>query len=258
MSREASLRGPGCLLDFNRIGERFLGTLRPARPGRLDDQPGRRFVAHYETELVGQNAFSARRDRNPGFSYERIDRIMREEMLKGNTGWMNMSLSGIGKKKRHPEINRYARSGRLGKSIRRGGGSLFGCNRSRLGKLQRLLWLLAIMAGTLLAGTYVGQKINQQRVLAEEKVQWSEAIVKSQTRLQALFDGAPDAIILVDPDYRISTVNKTGLDWYGRPWRILSASRATRCFRGWPSSVRTARRRNLSPPAGPLSARGRA
>jgi len=68
------------------------------------------------------------------------------------------------------------------------------------------------MTGTLLAGTYVGHKINQRRVLAEEKVQWGEAIVKSQTRLQALFDGAPDAIILIDPDYRISTVNKTGLD----------------------------------------------
>jgi two-component system NtrC family sensor kinase len=54
-------------------------------------------------------------------------------------------------------------------------------------------------------------------MLAEEKVQWGEEIIRSQSRLQALYDGAPDAITIVDPQYLISSVNKTGLSWYKRP-----------------------------------------
>ncbi|RPJ41979.1 MAG: hypothetical protein EHM27_04390, partial [Deltaproteobacteria bacterium] len=74
----------GCLLDFSPISERFIATLRSGKTGGawMINQEGR-FVAHYETEMVGQDAFSARRDRKPNFSYERIDRIMREEMLRG-------------------------------------------------------------------------------------------------------------------------------------------------------------------------------
>ena len=210
----------GCLLDFNRTSERFLATLRPGKTGGawMINQEGR-FVAHYETELVGRDAFSARRERNPDFSYERIDRIMREEMLKGNTGldeyvtlWHREKEGAIQK------LIAYA-------PVRAGGqiGSIAvvtpyaDVTEVVWGSFKGSLWLLAIMTGTLLAGTYVGHKINRRRVLAEEKVAWSEAIVKSQSRLQALFDGAPDAIILVDPNCRISTVNKTGQDWYKRP-----------------------------------------
>ena len=50
--------------------------------------------------------------------------------------------------------------------------------------------------------------------------------------MQALFDGAPDAIILVDPDYRISTVNKTGLDWYRRPMEDFVGKSCHQVFQG--------------------------
>jgi PAS domain S-box-containing protein len=227
----------GCLLDFTRIGERFLGTLRPGKTGGawMISQEGR-FVAHYETELVGRNAFSARRDRNPGFSYERIDRIMREEMLRGNTGmdeyvtlWHREKEGAIQKLIAYTPVRAGGQIGSVAVVV-----PYADVTEVVWGSFKSSLWLLAIMAGTLLAGTYVGQKINRQRVLAEEKVQWSEAIVKSQTRLQALFDGAPDAIILVDPDYRVSTMNKTGLDWYGRPLEDFVGKSCHRVFQGLP------------------------
>ncbi|HSR12525.1 MAG TPA: ATP-binding protein, partial [Thermodesulfobacteriota bacterium] len=44
-----------------------------------------------------------------------------------------------------------------------------------------------------------------------------EEILTSQNRLQALFDGAPDAIAIVDRSYRVLMVNRTGLNWYQRP-----------------------------------------
>lgn len=76
------------------------------------------------------------------------------------------------------------------------------------------VFLLIIMAGTLLMGTYVGHKINQSRIRAEEKVKWGEEIVKTQNRLQILFDGSPDAIAIIDRDFRITMLNKTALNWY--------------------------------------------
>ena len=225
----------GCLLDFNPISERFLATLRPGKTGGawMINQQGR-FLAHYETELVSQDAFSARRNRNPNFSYERLDRIMREEMIKGKTGmdeyvtaWHREKEGAIQKLIAYAPVRTGEQIGSIAVVV-----PYSDVTEVVWGSFKNSLWLLAIMTGTLLAGTYVGHKINQRRVLAEEKVQWGEAIVKSQTRLQALFDGAPDAIILVDPAYRISTVNKTGLDWYRRPMEEFVGKSCHQVFQG--------------------------
>ena len=236
LSREGEFLGTlECLLDFTRVSEPFLGSLQSGKTGGawMINQEGR-FVAHYEAELVGQDAFSARRERHPNFSYERIERIMREEMLKGRTGmdeyvtaWHRGKQGAIQKLIAYAPVRAGGQIGSIAVVI-----PYSEVTEVVWGSFKSSLWLLAIMATTLLAGTYVGQKINQRRVLAEEKVQWSEAIVKSQTRLQALFDGAPDAIILVDPDYRISTVNKTGLDWYGRPMEDFVGKSCHQVFQG--------------------------
>ncbi len=85
------------------------------------------------------------------------------------------------------------------------------------GSFKNSVFLLVIMAGTLLIGTYVGHKINQSRIRAEEKVKWGEEIVKTQNRLQILFDGSPDAIAIIDRDFRITMLNKTALNWYQKP-----------------------------------------
>ncbi len=227
----------GCLLDFNRISERFLAPLRPGKTGGswMINQNGR-FVAHYEAELAGQDAFSARRSQNPEFSYDRLDRILREEMLRGHTGmdeyvtaWHRGKEGAIQKLIAYAPVQAGEQIGSIAVVV-----PYSDVTEVVWESFKNSLWLLTIMTGTLLAGTYVGHKINQRRVLAEEKVQWGEAIVKSQTRLQALFDGAPDAIILIDPDYRISTVNKTGLDWYRRPMEDFVGKSCYQVFQGLP------------------------
>jgi hypothetical protein len=75
----------GCLLDFNRISERFLATSAGQDRRSLDDRSGRPFVAHYETELVGQMPFPPE-EIEIRISPKRLDRILREEMIKGKTG----------------------------------------------------------------------------------------------------------------------------------------------------------------------------
>jgi signal transduction histidine kinase len=100
------------------------------------------------------------------------------------------------------------------------------------GSFKNSIFILVVMACTLLTGTYVGHKINQGRIRAEEKVKWGEEIVKSQNRLQALFDGAPDAIAIIDRNYGISMLNKTGLSWYKKSLEGFTGKACYQAFQG--------------------------
>lgn len=52
-----------------------------------------RVIAHYDPSLLGKDAFTARKERDPDLSSERIDRIMKEKMLAGKAG-MDEYVSG--------------------------------------------------------------------------------------------------------------------------------------------------------------------
>jgi len=209
----------GCGLDLGKITDRYITPIRSgATGGSWMISPDGKFVAHYAADMLGQEAFAAPKERDPGVSTERLDRIMRDEMLRGKSG-MDEYISGWpGEERGHiRKLIAYA-------PVRIDDQLWSIAVVAPYSDVTQVVWesfrnsilLLVIMACTLLAGTYVGHKINQGRIRAEEKVRWSEEILESQNRLQTLFDGAPDAITIVDRNYRISTVNKTGLTWYDR------------------------------------------
>jgi two-component system NtrC family sensor kinase len=210
----------GCGLDFKKVYDRFVHPIRSGAQGGswMINQEGK-FIAHDDVRLVGKSAFTGRKERNPDLSWEQIDRIMKEGMLAGKAG-MDEYTSGwhLGKLGRIKKLVAYAPI-RLEDQIWSVAVVVPYSDVTRVvwGSFQNSAVLIFIMACTLLAGTYVGHKINQERTRAEEKVKWGEEILKSQNRLQALFDGAPDAIAIVDRNYHILTVNKTALNWYQRP-----------------------------------------
>lgn len=91
---------------YNQVGEFSGATLFVIDPIRLAKQATKNVIsgktgyayiiskngiilAHYEDSFIGRDAFKVRKDRNPLISYERINRLMAEEMLKGKegTGW---------------------------------------------------------------------------------------------------------------------------------------------------------------------------
>jgi len=219
--RDAQFAGIlGCGLDFKKIYERFVHPMQfGVRAGSwMINQEGR-VIAHYDPSLRGKDAFTARKERDPDLSSERIDRIMKEKMLAGKAG-MDEYVSGwhMGERGKLKKLIAYA-------PIRLDGQVWSLALVVPYSEVTHVVWgsfqhsavLILIMACTLLGGTYLGHKINQERIRAEEKVRWGEEILRSQNRLQALFDGAPDAIAIVDRNYRILMVNKTGLNWYKRP-----------------------------------------
>ena len=77
----------GCGVDPGKVNERYITPIRSGATGGawMISQEGK-FVAHYDPVMLGKDAFLIRKERNPGVSTERIDRIMREEMLRGKSG----------------------------------------------------------------------------------------------------------------------------------------------------------------------------
>jgi PAS domain S-box-containing protein len=209
----------GAGVDFKRIYEQFIHPISSGARGSswMIDGEGR-FIAHEDPSLMGKDAFSARKDRDPGLSSEQIDRIMRERMLAGQAGTGEYASGWhLGERGRIKKLVAYA-------PVRLDGQVWSVAVVVPYSDVTQLVWgsfrnsavLILIMACILLAGTYVGHKINQERVRAAEKGKWGEEILRSQNRLQALFDGAPDAIAIVDRNYRILMVNKTAQTWYKR------------------------------------------
>ncbi len=210
----------GCALDVTEINKRFILPVRSGVAGGawMIDGEGR-FIGHFDRNFQGRNAFTARQERDPDFPTEGIDRIMREEMLKEKSGINEYTVgSHRGLRGATKKLIAYAPV--------RFEGQIWSLAvvipYSEVTQIvwdgfRNSVWLLVIMGFTLLTGTYVGHKINQGRVRAEEKARWGQEIVNTQNRLQALFDGAPDAITMVDRSYRVAMLNKTGLLWGNRP-----------------------------------------
>lgn len=62
------------------------------------------FLAHHDLTFVGRSSFKARREKNPRFSYEIIDRLTRQHLLKGEegtasyvTGWHRNTVGRVTK-----------------------------------------------------------------------------------------------------------------------------------------------------------------
>ena len=227
----------GTGIDFRRIYERFVHPIRSGTRGAswMINQEGT-FIAHYDSSLLGKNAFSARRERDPGLPSEQIDRIMKDQMLAGQAGTGEYTSGWhMGEKGRIKKLIAYAPV-RQDDPIGSVAVVVPHSDVTRLvwGSFQNSAVLILVMACTLLAGTYVGHKFNQERIRAAEKVKWGEEIVRSQNRLQALFDGAPDAIAIVDRNYRVLMANKTTLNWYRRGLEDFVGKLCHREFQGRP------------------------
>ncbi len=209
----------GCGLDISKINQVFVNSIRSGVTGGawMINSEGR-FIAHDDPTMIGKDAFAACKARDGRISTEKIDRIMREEMLKGKTG-KDEYVSGWhrGKREETRKLIAYAPV-QVDEQI---WSIAVVCPYSDVthvvwGSFRNSAWLLGIMAIVLLAGTYVGHKINQGRIRAEEKLRWNEEVLKTQARLQTIIDGAPDAIAIVDRKFRLTMLNRTGLNWYGR------------------------------------------
>lgn len=86
-----------------------------------------------------------------------------------------------------------------------------------IGRLFRKGWLLTGFGfiALILAALFILDR-ERRRIRAEDKILWSEQVLESNRRLQALFDGITDSIGILDKDFRIRMLNRSMGALFGR------------------------------------------
>ena len=86
-----------------------------------------------------------------------------------------------------------------------------------IGSLFRKGWLLTGFGfvALILAALLILDR-ERRRIRAEDRILWSEQVLESNRRLQALFDGITDAIGILDKDFRIRMLNRSMGKLFGR------------------------------------------
>ena len=180
------------------------------------------FVFHPETGFIGKNAFKARKEKNPALSYEHIDFIQKEKMLKG--------LEGTGS---------YTT----------------GWHRGITGKIEKLIaycpvdisatplqkWSLAVVAPVTEIEKYINRvniwrfsfhgmiigiiliaglgisilELRWSRELENKINERTKDLKKSEEKYRSLVESADDFIFTIDPEFKFQSMNTFTANFFG-------------------------------------------
>lgn len=183
------------------------------------------FVSHPIREFIGRNAFAARKERAPDdISFEEIDRIMREKMMKGKSG-VGTYISGWhgGQKGKIRKLIAYAPFHLDGRQY---SAALVTPERevillSRKNLLNTLL-TMAIIAIIGLVGLLYILNLDRQRIKALEKeAGLAEKIKESRDYLRNLLETANDLIYTIDINGNFTYLNSRIEDYGYTPDELM-------------------------------------
>jgi PAS domain S-box-containing protein len=179
------------------------------------------FLYHPEEEFIGDNAFEARKRKNPTISFDRINEIQKEMMLKGKEG-TSWYISGW-----HKGVE-----GEMKKLI-----AYVPIHLS-----DNLIWSVAVVAplseveGTIhdvqirqfiLEGVVILSILFGGLLIINMMSKWSSSLSmevekrtlelrKSENQYRLLIENANDIIFTVDRNGIITSINKSGLSFFGK------------------------------------------
>lgn len=164
------------------------------------DQQGT-FLAHYEDSFIGQNHIAVRRQRNPNISFERIDDIVNNRLLKGQegvdyyfSGWHRDKIGQVKKLLAFTPIT-FQRSMKRGIiQVEEPGQNLWGVGIAApvdevAGLVERLQWDQGLIIGSFLlflvgiSCLLIGAAYSWNRVLSHEVAEKAEELRRSHERL---------------------------------------------------------------------------
>jgi PAS domain S-box-containing protein len=202
-----------------------IGNIHSGQTGYawLIDQEGR-FIHHPNPDFVGRNAFTVREEKFPGPSYEKINFIQKENMLRGEqgTGWYYSSwhrgITGPMKKliaycpiqiSAHPHqmwsVAVAAPESEVEDALRRGSYMLF------------LLQGIVVLAVALGAGAIIWLEGRWSKILEAKVVAKTDALAKSEEKYRSLVESAEDFIFTVDREGRFQSLNTFTAGFFGGP-----------------------------------------
>jgi two-component system NtrC family sensor kinase len=204
------------------------GLLKNVQSGQtgyawLIDQTGI-FLYHPHAEYVGRDAFSVRQEKYPNVSYEPINFIQKEKMLKGEqgTGWFlsawNRGITGPMRKliaycpvavadnpPQRWSVAVVAPESEIDAGLRRG--------------TNKLLLILGLTVGMMIlgAGGIFWLENRWARVLEATVLAKTEALMKSEEKYRSLVESAEDFIFTVDRKARFQSLNTFTANFFGGP-----------------------------------------
>jgi len=187
----------------------------------LMDQTGN-FLYHPHAPFVGKNAFQIRQAAFPSVSYEKINFIQKEQMLKGEqgtgryfSGW-HRGISGRQEKliafcpvmlddsrQRFWSIAVVAPTAEIDTALRRGSFQMLA--------LQGLVILVVLGA----ASAIVYREMRWSRVLEDRVRDRTEALMKSEADYRSLVESAEDFIFTFDRELKFQSLNSFTANFFG-------------------------------------------
>ena len=200
------------------------------------------FLYHQEKSFIGQNAFEARKGKKPTISFDRINQIQKDKMLKGEEG-TSWYISGW-----HRGIE-----GEIKK--------LIAYTPIRLDNTKSRIWSVAVVAPVsevegaihaihirqfslqtiiffviLFGGLFVNFMIlSWSNMLEQEVTKKTIELKKSEQRYRSLVENAEDIIFTVDYNGNFISINKYGANFFNRTEEDVIGHNASEFFT-WPSS----------------------
>jgi PAS domain S-box-containing protein len=210
-------------IDVSALLAGLLKTIRSGASGYawLIDASGT-FLYHPNPDFIGGNAFTVRKERFPVVSYERINFIQQERMLKGEQGtgwyyspWHRGIVSPMKKLiaytpvavASHPpqfwSVAVIAPQSEVEEALGKGTFQLL---------ILMGLILLSVMLG---AGTVIWLENRWSKVLEARVLAKTEALAKSEEKYRSLVESAEDLIFTVDREGRFQSVNTFTATFFG-------------------------------------------
>jgi PAS domain S-box-containing protein len=219
------------------------GLLKNVQSGKtgyawLIDQNGI-FLYHPHAEYVGRDAFLVRQEKYPNVSYEPINFIQKEKMLKGEqgTGWFQSSwhrgITGPMRKliaycpvaiadnpPQRWSVAVVAPESEIDEGLRRG--------------TNQLLLILGLTIGVMIlgAGGIFWLENRWARVLEATVLAKTEALAKSEEKYRSLVESAEDFIFTVDREARFQSMNTFTANFFGGPPERFIGRPITDAFSG--------------------------
>lgn len=232
------------IIDVSTLSGNITKEIRSGKTGYawVIDENGM-FLYHQEDSFIGKNAFKARKEKEPSISFERINEIQKEKMLKGKegtswyiSGWHRGVEGEIKKLIAYapiiPDENVKNRiwSVAVVSPVNEVEGSIHEIHRRQF-SLQALIIFLILFGGVFINFII----LTWSNTLKQEFTKKTIELKKSEQRYKSLIENAEDIIFTVDYNGNFLSVNKYGSNFLKRNETEIAGHNLSEFF-SWPSN----------------------
>ena len=232
------------VVDTNQLIENVIKEIRSGKTGYawVIDENGT-FLYHQEKSFIGQSAFEARKGKKPTISFERINEIQKDKMLKGaeGTSWYisgwHRGIEGQIKKliaytpiRLGDENSKRRWSVAVVAPISEVEGAIHSIN------VRQFSLQVIIISLILFGGLFINFMIlSWSNTLEQEVTKKTIELKKSEQRYKSLVENAEDLIFTVDYAGNFLSINRYGSDSFDKTEADIIGHNLSEFF-SWPSA----------------------